>query len=420
MKLHELIGSARRLRVRSQPSSFGITRDASTPDYAFWDRARRGKARGLEVSGLLLKPLASKVAAHVLGDCPAFDSPSRTAADALAAWFGAHHAALLSAYEESVALGDCFAVVNADLSLTIIPPHEVEPLLADTPGEIDGWRITTQHDHTRVIDEFTRLERQRRITRDGVRVTTESYPNPTGLLPIIHIANRAGADEVFGRPEGAALIPVLHKYGEIIDAAASGNIRQGRPTPVIEKMGEASQIARFWEQFGRRETHTKPDGTTETYDVIDFDPDQLLTLGADATFKYAAPGAFMGDAETLLKLLFYLIVQHSEVPEAVWGAAIPSSRASAETQMQPFIRWVTKKRALAESWLYDLARVVLAYTALYDPRIDARVPLDIRWSPLIQEDARLRLDALQWAHASGIVDDRSTRALLASLLAMNA
>jgi hypothetical protein len=199
----------------------------------------------------------------------------------------------------------------------------------------------------------------------------------------------------------------------VIDAAIRGNVRQGRPTPVIEKMGTAEQVRKFWEKFGRRETQTLPDGSSETVDVIDFDPDQLLTLGGEAQFKYAAPGSFSHDAETLLGLLYALIVEHTELPEFVLGSAVASSKASVETQMQPFVKWIEKKRGLAESWLIEVARVVLAHLALIDWRIDAAVALKIGWMPLTEEDGRLRLDTIRWAHGVGIIGDEDARKLLA-------
>ena len=286
-------------------------------------------------------------------------------------WWAKHHPDILRGYEEALALGDCYLVINADLSVTVVPPHVVDPLL-DGRGEVVGWRITESYptpdpsptsgrgEYTplsssgsgyggtvTVIDEYTAAGRVRRVLRGGVTIRTEKYANLIGRVPVIHVANRYGADEFYGRPEGDALIPVLQRYGDVIEAAVKGNVRQGRPTPVIEKLGTAEQVRKFWEKFGRRETQTLPDGSTETVDVIDFDPDQLLTLGGEAQFKYAAPGSFSKDAETLLSVLFYLIVQHSEIPEAVWGASIPSSRASAETQMEPFVKWIEKKRGLA-------------------------------------------------------------------------
>lgn len=408
-RITDLIGAPRRIRLR-QINSTAPTRDFTTADYRYWDKARRAKARGLEISGLLLKPLASKTAAWTLGASLTWEAGASS--DALNAWWARQHPHIVRAYEEALNLGDCYLVVNADLSLTVIPPHVVEPLL-DADGSVSGWRITETNDALTTVDEYTRTHRTRRTLRGGVSIKTEKYANLLGLLPVIHIANRTGADEFYGRPEGDALILALQRYGDLLDAAIRGNIRQGRPTPVIERMGTAEQVRKFWEQFGRRETNTLPDGTTESVDVIDFDPDQLLTLGGEAQFRYAAPGSFSTDTQNLLGILFYLVLQHSEIPEAVWGASIPSSRASADTQMQPFIQWIEKKRGLAAGWLHELARVVLATMALTDWRIDDAVRLSIQWSPLTDEDKRLRLDTVSWAHDAGVIGDAEAKKLLA-------
>ncbi len=406
-RITDLIGGAQRVRIR-QINGYAPTQDMGTADYRFWDRARRGKARGMEISGLLLKPLGSKLAAWTLGDPLTWDAGSEAASRLLNGWWREHHTDVLRAYEEALHLGDCYLVVNGDLSLSVVPPHVVEPML----DAVAGWRISETYEALTIVDEYTLERRTRRVLRGGVTTRTERYPNLTGRLPVIHVANRMGADEFYGRPEGDALVPVLQRYGDLIDAAIRGNIRQGRPTPVIERMGTAEQVGKFWQKFGRRETHTLPDGTSETVDVIDFDPDQLLTLGGDAQFRYAAPGAFSGDTQTLLSILFYLVLQHSEIPEAVWGASIASSRASADTQMQPFTRWVEKKRGLAEGWLRELARVVLAHGALIDWRVDANAALQLHWQPLSEEDARLRLDTVTWAHGAGILSDKEARGKL--------
>jgi hypothetical protein len=412
----ELIGAPGRLRVgtRGLWASFP-TRDTAQADYRFWDRARRGRARGLELSGLFLKPLGSKVAAWVLGARPVW-TPG-----ALDAWWAANHAAILRGYEESLDLGDCFLIVNGDLSVSVVPPHVVEPLL-DGEGRALGWRITEVYqapdgDRTTIIDEYT-AEARTRTVRRGMSVKTEVYPNVSGCIPVVHIANLAGADEVFGRPEGEALVAALQRYGDVFDAALKGNIRQGRPTPVIERMGSAEQVQKFWERFGRTETTTLPDGSTETVEVIDFDPDQLLTLGGEATFGYKAPGSFSGDTQTLLNLIFYLVIEHTELPEFAWGGAISSSKASAETQMPPFVKFIEKKRGAAASWMLELARVALAYLRLIEPGLQRDPDVDtanlgITWPALTERDGRLLLDTLSWAHGAGLVDDAGAKKLLA-------
>src|SRR4051812_9040587 len=126
-KISELIGGNGRIRLR-QINGDAPTKDYSTADYRHWDRARRGKGRGLEISGLLLKPLSSKVAAWVLGSPPEWSAAvgirARHAVPLqddvtgrmLNQWWAQWHPDILRGYEEALNLGDCYLVVNADLS----------------------------------------------------------------------------------------------------------------------------------------------------------------------------------------------------------------------------------------------------------------------------------------------------------------
>lgn len=411
----EQIGEAQRLELRTRNLyPLHNTVDWRRADYAFWDKARRGRAQGLEVAGLFLKPLASKTAAWTLGQPPRWRSEAGTTAERLNEWWNTQHAHVLRAYEEAVGLGDCYVVVNPDLSVTVVPPQVAYPLVDDMDfSRVLGWRLeerfphpTEPAQHMVVRDDFLPTGRARTVIYSGTESTTR-YRNLTGLVPVIQVANRLGVDERFGRPEGEALLALLHRYGEIFDAALDGNIRQGRATPVMSKLGTPDQVEAFWGLYGRTETRTLPDGTTETVTVIDFNPDDALTLGGDATFDWKQPGSFSKDTEVLLGLLFYLLLQHTEIPEFVWGNAIASSKASAESQMPPFARWIEKKRGVAEDWMQQLARVVVATMALSEPGLQPDAELTLTWEPLTGQDDKLTLDTLSWAYREGLLDDET-------------
>ena len=327
-RVRDLIGSTRRLGFSYANGSYQFnTYDINRADYKTWDAMRRGKAKGYELSGLMLKPLGSKVSSWVLGRPPEWKFKDESTEILVEEWWRKNHADILRGYEEAVNLGDAFLVINADLSVTVVPPHVVKPITAkDNFGKIIGWRITERYPNPEspyssmtIVDEYTAEKRVRTIERDGTMISRRVYRNVIKKLPVIHVKNQVGSDEMFGRPEGEALATGLQIYNEVFLAALKGNIRQGRPTPVIQKMGSASQLDAFWTKFGRREKMTLPDGRVEEIDVIPFDPDQLMTLGGESEFDYKAPGSFSTDTEKLLAIMFYLVVQHSEIPEFVWG-----------------------------------------------------------------------------------------------------
>lgn len=420
-KLREQIGTFRRrliIRLSNLWQSFS-SRDYTQADYAFWDKAWRGQAKGLEVSGLFLKPLYSRITSWVMRESPEWELPNPDEApwiddlqEQVNIWFSDAHVHIARSYETSLALADCYLVVNADLSLTIVPPQVVEPIVDENDySQIIGWRITERHDHPTetgkhqlVVDEYYADVRLRWVGQNGKRGEPERYPNLIGRIPVVHVPNRASIDELFGRVEGHALLGLLHRYGSILDAGLNGNIKQGRPTPTIEEMGDLQALDWFWKTYGKEVPETLSDGTVETTTVLDFDSDKLLTLPGSAKFKYAQPGAFAQETERLLGLLFYILVQHSEMPEFAWGTAIASSKASASEQMAPFVRFLEKKRGLAQDWMVELARVVLGYYGVLASRDVSAIKPVIEWKPLTEEDAQIVLDSLKLAREEGAMD----------------
>lgn len=393
------------------------THDWSRADYRFWRDAYYGRARGLELSGLFLKPIISKVAAWTLGRAPEWRCDSEASQEALTQWWNGCRPQVLQGYRAALRQGDAFIVVNSDLSLTIVRPDSVDPLVAaDDYSRIIGWRVTQVLDHPTelrrmtTVDEYYPDRRAHRIEIDGRAGQETVYPNLLGRLPIVHIANSPQDGETFGHAEAEGLIEVLHRYGEVFEAAIEGNITQGRPTPYMNFETQAD-LEKFWALYGSTKSVTRPDGSAQQVTSLVVDLSQVLTTSG-ATFDYKSPAPFTEDTGRLLEFMFYLILEHSELPEFVMGNAIASSKASAETQMPVFEKFVEGKRGEIGGWLTELAEIALGYLALTEPGIVAETPT-LQWQKLTQ-DARMTLDTLVWAYAEGLLD-RRTALLLAPI-----
>ena len=130
---------------------------------------------------------------------------SDAAITALNAWWAASHADILRGYEEALNLGDCYLVINGDLSVTVVPPHVVEPMI---DGDGRGGRVADHERHgsplsplsiawrggttgapyrvdgsVTVVDEYTMARRVRRIERGGGVMQTERFDNLIGRDP---------------------------------------------------------------------------------------------------------------------------------------------------------------------------------------------------------------------------------------------
>lgn len=401
-----------KLQFRWFDNHFTPTYDIGQCDYEWWDKARRGKVEGFEIAGLFLKPIASKKAAWVLGEQPKFGFDDQHTQEMVNDWFREHHSDILMAMEESVAMGDYYIVINPDETITIVPPNVVEPIVdeANYSKQI-GWRIKQAYSHPQkpwlvqtVIDEYYVDKRvQTVIGANGLKGNARTFKNLTGLLPVIHVSNNRRGGELFGHPESEALVQVLHNYGEVTDHATEGNLRQSQPTPVFESLGSQENLDAFIAAFGREERRLLPSGEYETYTVIEFSSKQVVYLGEDGKFKYASPGQFTGDTMNILQIFFYLIIQHTEMPEFIWGGAIASSKASAEVQMPPFTKWAEKEQGRAEKWLIPLIIYITALKALTDRKVKYQegVKPNVKWMPLTTSDDKLTLEAIKIALTVG-------------------
>jgi hypothetical protein len=385
-------------------------------DYDYYKRLYRGQVRGLELAGLLTKPIVSKLSSWTLGRAPRWKLDSETSQQALGDWWNDHHPDILAAWRSALKEADAFFVINSDLSLTLLPPDSVDPIVADDDfGNIIGWRVTQVLTHPEttlrmtVEDEYYADRRIHRVTIDGVRRDENTFPNLLGRIPLIHIANQADAGEVFGHAEAEALLPLFHKYGEVFEAAIEGNVLQGRPTPVLT-FATVADLEKFDDENATFETQQLPDGTSQRVKTYEVDLSQLL-VASGAEFKYESPGNFTADTAQLLEILFYLILEHSELPEFVFGNAISSSKASAETQLPIFLRFVEARRGEMARWMIEIAEIALGYLALTTPGVATATPI-LQWEPLDQQDGTLTLETIKWAYMEGLIDELTALQLM--------
>lgn len=384
--------------------------DWGRSDYSFWRRAFRANVKGLEYSGLFIKPVVNKIAAWSISPPPEIRCDNERSQEEMNSWLTTHRADVLAWLVAALKVGDGMIVVNPDLSTTLVPADYVDPIV----DEMDysrriGWRIaiTMQHpQETRqmiIIDEYYDDRRVHRVEVDGMETVNQTFPNLIGINPVIHLANLPDEGKMFGFAEAESAINLLYRYNDVLLAGIEGNILQGRPTPVANFATE-QDLEKFWELYGESESQTLPDGTTETTDHLNVDLSEFLTMSA-GTFDYAQPGSFIGDTAKLLELQFYLLLEHWEMPEFVFGNAIASSQASAETQMPIWEAYIRGRQIGITQAMIQLARVVNAYHALLLPGV-ARVEPKIIFKKLTQ-DGKLTLDALKWLKLEGLLDDRT-------------
>lgn len=433
----EIVGRAVYVTVPWQARrSITKTVDETTTDYEFWDKLRRGKLDGYRFGGLFCNPITQIVASYVWGDGPTLalvdggdpddeNDPRTYTSSLLNRWIERNAGLFLQVLVDLYALGDAYLIVNADGTLSAASPNTVEvdysPLDALLPV---AYTIVTKTDSVTITDRYETdrrtitLKWHKEAPELGVAAGQEqtfTYPNLIGRLPVVHFACDRGVNEQRGRPIYEPLLQLFSRYDDLIVAAIDGAEIMGHPLPAFVGLENINETVRA-NQTAETGSYIDREGNTQERVEIRFDRDATVWVGKGGDFKFVAPpNGWSGDLRDILKSLFYLVLDNARIPEFLWGGAIASSRASAETQLPPFVQYVAMRRQQFEGrgaddvlglqpagGLLELADVWLRTRALLDRRVVV-APVSVRWPEVAAEDEALQLEKVKYAHGAGML-----------------
>lgn len=410
------------------------TVDKTRPDYAFWDKVRRGKQDFYEFGGLFAQSIVEIVSYWVIGDGfrPALTekpadprNPSDSLVytnDVLQRFVDGNLPVVQMLYEDDLALGDQFVVVNADGSLSIPSPDtvdiETDPLDGKRPIAYTVTTVVEPDDGSEKLtttDRYTATERTITIKVGNQEPASMSFPVLIGRMPVIHFANDRSTNELHGRPIYERLLKLFQRYDDLVVKGVDGAETAGNPIPVFEGL-EDPQSTIDLNATEEDTEYTDREGNTQERKEIRWDSLAALFLGKGGSFKWAGPNVgFSDDVRNVLKALFLLVLDVTHIPEFVWGGAINASRASAETQMDPFTRFIKARRRFLEGkaaddligqepegGLLELLYVWLLTRQLVDPRIVVG-PVRIAWGDLTDEEGTLKLEKVKFSYEKGFI-----------------
>lgn len=441
--VREMVGRHAPYGRRVQPASRSLhnSMDATRPDYAFYDRLRRGQAGGYSLGGLFAARIERIVADWVLGGGVEVtlreDEDAPIAEDRLAYTNGAlaefvaglldagqdddegdpdrdapSGALLLNVLRDALGLGDQWIVVNADGSLSIPPPDTVEP----EPDPLDYRRvlrltITTRLDQHTIVDEYRADGRTLMVKRGMEIVEQTEFANPIGRIQAVHVAHGRGANELYGHSIHETPLRLYDLYDDVLHKQIDGAKLFGSPIPAFVGLKDLRQAINVNEPVGT-ETYIDADGNEVARQQLTLDENAVLLVGEGGDVKFLAPPVgFTGDTKETLKLLFLLLLDHTGIPEFIWGNEVSSGRSSSETQMDWFVRSIEGMQRDNGGWIVRLCKIWLQMRALVDPRIVVG-PLRIQWPAILPEDMAMKLKRLELAVARDLLTDETLLSLL--------
>lgn len=403
--------------------------DATRTNYAWWDKFRRGLQAGFEFAALFAKPITEIIAGYVLGkgigahlvDGAETDNPddARNYTDALLARFMRRiRGLLLTLLLDLYGLGDQYIVVNPDSSLSVVSPDLVDVEW----DELDYRRplkytFTTKLDKATITDEYRLDGRTLTIKRDGEKMPEVfEFANLIGRLPVVHFANDRSGNELFGRPIYGALLKMFSRYDDLMERGVNGAEFASNPIPVVEGIEDTDQTVED-NQTQDDEEYSDSAGNIIQRIKLAFDRAGALVLGKGAKFHFASPQqGFTNDVKQMLKLLYLLGgVDHSRIPEILWGTEMASGRNTGSEQMDSFFMFINSRRLMLEGegadellmaeasgGLLELLDIWLRTKGLTDPKVVV-APVQLEWPRLRVRQADVDQKWAQYGHEAGIL-----------------
>ncbi|MBU5441219.1 phage portal protein [Paenibacillus sp. MSJ-34] len=412
--MKQAVGEISKLRrkVSAMVSGFShYSLDSRRVDYELARNLYDNAEDSYKLGAGFCKPIINAKAGFI--GVPSFLSDDENARKVINDFFAAQTSKMTRTHKKALLEGDCFVwltreavdaplypEVKARIVYTIIPNEEVASINRNPlTGQVEEYVLKStlnwmdERGEKRVTKVTQWISAQRRkIVLDGdpipgvPRVTEEQ--NPWGFIPIEHFQNERDETRIYGQSELEPLEPFIKAYHDVMLHALQGSKMHSTPRLKLKLKDVAAFLRNNFNvqdpaQFAK-------DGGTISLDGRDF---LIFTDSEDAEFIEVRSS--IGDATSLLKLLFYCIVSVSETPEFVLGVHTPSSLASTKEQMPVFVRMISRKRGnFTENW-QRLARMVLAMTSQAEMTSFETYATTLEWDEIDPRDEKELAETIQ-------------------------
>ncbi|AJA42404.1 phage portal protein [Alkalihalobacillus alcalophilus ATCC 27647 = CGMCC 1.3604] len=406
--MKKAVGEISKLRQKAHARLFGgkahasYTLDSKRVDYPLARELYHNTAEDYKLGAGFVKPIVNTVAAFT--GLPEFVHEEQDAKATLDSFREKNVSKMMKTQLNALREGDCFVMLTRQqkgsvlfpedesrIKYTILPPEQIEKIVFDPltrePLEyvLASYHSWEENGSKRQATVRQRISAEKEIIEiDGDTppdIEPGEHSNKWGFIPIVHFKNESDELEGFGRSEAEPIEPFLKAYHDVMLHAIQGS--KMHSTPKL-KLKLTDVDAFLSNNFGIEDAEKElSEGKT-----IDLEGHELIMLQDDEDAGYVEVRSAIGDAAVLLKLLFYMIVDTSEVPEFAFGVHTPSSQASVKEQMPILIRRIERKREqFEESWQL-MARMVLAMTALSQGIAYKSYAASLKWESIDPRDSK--------------------------------
>jgi len=275
--------------------------------------------------------------------------------------------------------------------------------------------ITVKTGKATIADRYeatTRIVTITTTSKDGrTNTETQQFPNLFGRIPVVHFAHGRSANETNGHPIHEELMPLYDEYDAVIYKTIDGAKLLGNPLLTFQGLEDLNAVIDA-NKPAEYDTYLDKDGNEVTHTQLNVDENSILLLGKGGSAQFTAPPVgFSKDTRDTLKTLFLLLLDHTGIPEFIWGNEISSGRSSSEVQLTQWVRDIEARQKMVSGPILKLCMLWLQAQAFTDPKIVVD-KLTADWPALIEEDEDQELKRIELAKREGLLTDETALSLL--------
>ncbi len=395
----------------------------------------------------LAKPIINSATAFAMGNGYTVELSSDTSTpeqlkagkESLNKWLNNNQSILFDHTRLGYRDGDSYLYISDTLDSSMLDPRTVEVILDAMTGDVIGYDVSESLDEIdgNETTEMTYLKKYRKSRTDiyrykssegldtaelwhsevytsegtlvivssgieAVEVNDQGEIAFTGLpverpLPIIALHNDVEPRTVYGNSELQNILIHMKNYTAIMNEGTKNVIYNNSPIPVLKG--------------ANKEDLEEDDG--EGGKKVVWNKDTILFLEGDsADAKFLATSNIMDDTSKLMEYYFYLILQGSETPEFVFGAAVSSSKASVSEQMPVVAMKAERKRTQLVKPILNMIDVLIDRSIWLSnpdflPFEDNTPEVKVIFPPIIDDDKNLTKDTIEMLLAQGVISNKT-------------
>lgn len=287
---------------------------------------------------------------------------------------------MLKTHTNATKLGDCYIWLTREerenplypekktrIIYNFIPPEEVKDIILDpVTKEPKAYLLESKQEWEDLDGTKRSATIKQAITSDKRIIDIQGDPvdglesgeqvNNWGFIPIIHFKNEPDETMKHGQSDIEPIEPLMKAYHDVMLHALKGSKMHSTPKLKLKLKDVASFLRN---NFGIDD----PVKFAKQGGKVSLEGQEMIFLSENEDASFVEVSSATGDAQVLLKLLFYCIVDVSETPEFIFGVHTPSALASVKEQMPIMVNKIRRKREqFVEQWQL-LARMVLVMKA---------------------------------------------------------